>query len=158
MLATQEVVATSMAWATWTAEWSIWDAAETAEAVAFATFEAAATTVNEASAYAEWAWINLQAIAPEKALAIKATATAEAARATPTPTPSPTTTPHNVAVDNAVNLRSGPGTDHAKVGVTGPGDIFEVIGFQAGSAYNWLKVRYDGGVAWIAESLTRLRQ
>ena len=158
MLATQEVVATSMAWAIWTAEWSNWDAAETAEAVAYATFEAAATTVNEASANAEWAWINLQAIAPEKASAIKETSTAEAARATPTPTPSLTATPYYVSVDSAVNLRSGPGTNHAKVGVTKPGDTFAVIGYQAGNPYNWLEIRYGDSTAWIAESLTQSRR
>ena len=36
-----------------------------------------------------------------------------------------------------------------------PGDSLAVVGYQAGSPYNWLKIRYDGGIAWIAESLTR---
>ncbi len=124
---------------------------------AYATVNAAVTAVNEALAIAELAWVALQAIAPEKASAIRATMTAEAARATPTPTPSPTATSYFVFVDGAVNLRSGPGTNHDRVGVARPGDIFEVISYQAGSPYNWLKVRYDGGVTWIAESLTRLR-
>ena len=80
--------------------------------------------------------------------------TRAAADAMTTPTP----TPYRVSVDSAVNLRSGPGTNHAKVGVAQPGDTFAVIGYQSGSPYNWLKVRYDGGVAWIAESLTRLHR
>lgn len=63
--------------------------------------------------------------------------------------------PFHVSVESTVNLRSGPGTDHAKVGVARPGDILEVTGYQAGSPYNWLKVSYDGGEARIAESLTR---
>ncbi len=76
------------------------------------------------------------------------TATADA-RVTSTPTP------YRVVVDGAVNLRSGPGTNHARVGVARPGDTFAVIGYQAGNQYNWLKVRYDDGVAWIAESFTQ---
>lgn len=92
-----------------------------------------------------------------KGTANRATVDAIYARlsATPTPTPSPTATPYRVTVDSVVNLRSGPGTNHAKVGVARSGDTFAVIGYQAGSPYNWLKVRYDGGVAWIAESLAR---
>ena len=78
--------------------------------------------------------------------------------ATKTPAPTITHTPHRVSVDNAVNIRSGPGTQYGIVGVAQPGETFEVIGYQAGSPYNWLKVRYDGGVAWIAESLTRLHR
>lgn len=86
-------------------------------------------------------------------------ATVEAIYATQTarPVATPTPTPYRVAVDSSVNLRSGPGTEYARFGVAQPGDTFEVIGYEAGSPYNWLKVRYDGGVAWIAESLTRLR-
>ena len=82
--------------------------------------------------------------------------------ATPVPTntliPTDTPTPYSVSVNGAVNLRSRPGTNHAKVGVARPGDSLEVIGYQAGSPYNWLKVRYDGEEAWIAESLTRRRR
>ena len=76
--------------------------------------------------------------------------------ATPTQPPSPNATPYYVAVDSAVNLWSGPGTYQARVGVARPGDTFAVIGYQAGSPYNWLKIRHAGGSAWIAESLTRL--
>ena len=64
----------------------------------------------------------------------------------------------HVSVDSVVNLRSGPGTDYAMVSVAQPGDIFAVIGYQAGSPHNWMKVRYDGGEAWIAESLTQPRR
>ncbi len=71
------------------------------------------------------------------------------ARVTPTPTP------YHVSVDSTVNLRSGPGTNHAVVGVARPGDSFAVIGYQAGSPYNWLEIRYGDGTAWIAESLTQ---
>ena len=133
------------------------DAAKAAEADAFATYNAAATAVDEAIANAQWAWVQLQAIAPERVSAISATVTAEAVFGTSTPSPSPTATPYRVSVDSVINLRSGPGTAFAKVGVARPGDTFAVIGYQAGSPYNWLKVRYDGGIAWIAESLTRRR-
>ena len=80
--------------------------------------------------------------------------------ATPTPTivPSPTATPRYVTVDGEVNLRAGPGTNYAILGVARPGDAFAVIGYQAGSPYNWLQLRYAGGTAWIAESLTRARR
>ena len=97
------------------------------------------------------AYATLQAWAPDNAATVSVNLTATAL-ATPTPKP------YRVSVDNAVNLRSGPGTNHDRVGVARPGDMFEVIGYQAGNPYNWLKVRYDGGVAWIAESLTRLRR
>ena len=134
------------------------DAAYATADAAYATADAAYAIASAAAATANVAWRELQLIAPEKADALVATWTAEAAHATPTSTPSPTATPYYVSVDGAVNLRSGPGTDHAKVGVTGSGDIFEVIGFQAGNPYNWLQIRYGDGTAWIAESLTRLRQ
>ncbi|MCY4061722.1 MAG: trypsin-like peptidase domain-containing protein [Chloroflexi bacterium] len=74
---------------------------------------------------------------------------------TDTATPTNTPTPFSVSVNSNVNLRSGPGTEYARFGVAQSGDTFEVIGYQAGNPYNWLKVRYDGGIAWIAESLTR---
>ena len=127
------------------------DAPRATAKAAWATADAAYAIASAAAATANVAWRDLQLIAPEKADALVATWTAEAALVTATPTP------YRVSVDSAVNLRSGPGTDHARVGVTGPGDIFEVIGYQAGSPYNWLQVRYDGGEAWIAESLTRFR-
>ena len=122
--------------------------------------EKAVKTAQAARETLEAAHFHLFARAPEKAAAAGATWTAVAALATPTARPTPTSpTPHyRVSVDGAVNLRSGPGTNHASVGVARPGDTFEVIGYQAGSPYNWLKVRYDGGVAWIAESLTRLQR
>lgn len=69
-----------------------------------------------------------------------------------------TPTPFRVSVNGAVNLRSRPGTNHAIVGIARPGDSLEVIGYQAGNPYNWLKVRFDGGTAWIAESLTQRRR
>ncbi len=97
------------------------------------------------------AYATLQAWAPDKAATMSVNMTA-VALATPTPTP------YRVSVDGSVNLRSGPGTDHAKVGVTGPGDIFEVISYQAGNPYDWLEIRYGDGTAWIAESLTQLRR
>ncbi len=61
---------------------------------------------------------------------------------------------YRVSVDRTVNIRSGPGTNHTKIGVAQTGDVFAVIGYQAGSPYNWLKVRYAGKTAWIAESFT----
>ena len=61
---------------------------------------------------------------------------------------------YRVSVDQSVNLRAGPGTNHARIGVAEPDDVFEVAGKQAGSPYNWLEIRYGNGTAWIAESLT----
>ena len=101
----------------------------------------AVATATTAAKKVKSAYSTLQAVAPDKAATVSATLT--------------TVAPYFITVDDAINLRSGPGTNHAKVGVARPGDIFEVIGYQAGSPYNWLKVRYDGGEAWIAESLTR---
>lgn len=85
-----------------------------------------------------------------------ASATARRATETAVAMATLTPTPYRVTVDNAVNLRSGPGTEHSRVGVAQPGDSFAVIGYQAGSPYNWLRIRFGGDSAWIAESLTRL--
>ena len=68
-----------------------------------------------------------------------------------------TSTPYSVSVSAAVNIRSGPGTNYDRIGVAQPGDTFEVTGYHASRPYNWLKIRYAGGTAWIAESLTRRR-
>ena len=126
------------------------------------------------------AWSALQTVAPEKAAGVRATWTAESATfeaelatsnvewatltrptdtATPRPSPTsrPTATPYRVSAAVAVNIRSGPGTNYDRVGLAQPGDTFEVIGYWAGSPYNWLKIRYTGhwgGEAWIAESFT----
>ncbi len=126
------------------------------------------------------AWSALQTVAPEKAAGVRATWTAESATfeaelatsnvgwatltrptdtATPRPSPTskPTATPYRVSAAVAVNIRSGPGTNYDRVGLAQPGDTFEVIGYWAGSPYNWLKIRYTGhwgGKAWIAEPFT----
>lgn len=104
----------------------------------------AVATATTAAKQVKSAHSTLQAVAPDKASLVSATLTAVA--------------PYFVTVDDAINLRSGPGTNHSRVGVARPGDSFAVIGFQAGSPYNWLKVRYDGGEAWIAESLTQIHR
>lgn len=127
-----------------------YDAPHATSDAAYATFEVANTQRSAAAATSIVAWRDMQLIAPDKAEEVKATWTANAALVTPTPTP------YRVTVENAVNLRSGPGTEHTRVGVAQPGDSFAVIGYQAGSPYNWLRIRFGGDSAWIAESLTRL--
>lgn len=77
---------------------------------------------------------------------------------TDTPVPTDTATPYYVSVEGTVNLRSGPGTNYARVGVARTGDSFAVVGYQAGSPYNWLQIRYGDDTAWIAESLTQRRR
>lgn len=126
----------------------------------FETLEAGLTATTSKNKQAERATANAKttkqrATANAKATRQRSTADARAtvqARATPTPTP------YYVSVDDTVNLRSGPGTNHTRVGVARPGDSFAVIGYQAGSPYNWLEIRYGSGTAWIAESLTRLQR
>lgn len=114
-------------------------------------FEMAGTKAHFVVFYCEFAPTATPNRATSAARSTANRATADA-RGTPTPTP------YYVSVDSIVNLRSGPGTNHFRVGVAQPGDTFAVIGYQAGSPYNWLKVRYDSGAAWIAESLTQSRK
>ena len=129
------------------------------ESADLATFNAEAT-VRLSTLDAARATIIARATATGRAASRQATTNAIHATLTATPTAnsSPTSTPYHVSVAGEVNLRSGPGTNHALVGVAHPGDSFAVIGYQAGSPYNWLEILYGDGTAWIAESLTQPRR
>ena len=68
---------------------------------------------------------------------------------TMTPTPEPTATPAAAAftVDrDAVNLRSGPGTNYAVVGTAKRGQEFRPDGFN--QARDWLRFSLDGEHVW----------
>ena len=113
------------------------------------------------------AYLDLEAVAPDMAETVlahfaateqAATAIAIATEQRATPVARPTATPRYITVNGEVNLRAGPGTNYAIVGIARPGDAFAVMGYQAGSPYNWLEIRYGGGTAWIAESLTQVRR
>ncbi|MFL7793319.1 MAG: SH3 domain-containing protein, partial [Anaerolineae bacterium] len=80
-------------------------------------------------------------------------ATAQPTAGLPTATPlpptqvSPTAAPATVvAGTEGVNVRSGPGTDFAKVGLLGPGAEAPVIGRYGG----WWQIDYVGSPAWVA--------
>jgi lipoprotein-anchoring transpeptidase ErfK/SrfK len=69
-----------------------------------------------------------------------------AAPALPTQIP-PTAAPATVVADaDGVNVRSGPGTDFAKIGFLSPGAEAKVIGRHG----DWWRIDYAGAQAWVA--------
>lgn len=69
-----------------------------------------------------------------------------------TATPVPTEIIGRVIADTAVNIRSGPNTSFAPVGVASPGDEFVVIGRNG--AGDWIQIELEGAEeAWIATFL-----
>ncbi len=73
-------------------------------------------------------------------------------RPTPTPvaTPTPTPPPYPVVVTNeAINLRSGPGTIYPRVGKTQPGLVYRIMGKNKQGS--WWEIEMPGGKkAWIS--------
>ena len=96
---------------------------------------------------------------PERAIvsttAAPATSTqedADTATPAPTDTPVPTEITGRVVADTPVNIRSGPGTNFAPVGVASPGDEFVVVG-RNGTG-DWIRIEFEGAEeAWIAAFL-----
>ncbi len=86
------------------------------------------------------------------------------ARDTATPTPSPSATraasvtaslPHAVVTTDALNVRTGPGTNYPKTGVVRKGDQVVVTGRTERG--DWLAVTLaDGKKGWVAASLVKL--
>jgi len=56
---------------------------------------------------------------------------------------------------DGLNVRSGPGTGYAVLGQLQRGERIEVVHLVRGSPYNWYRVVYKGGVAYIAAEYTR---
>jgi lipoprotein-anchoring transpeptidase ErfK/SrfK len=80
-------------------------------------------------------------------------ATAQPTAGLPTATPlAPTQVPPTaapatvVAGTDGVNVRSGPGTDFAKIGLLAPGAEARVIGRHG----DWWQIEYEGMSAWVA--------
>jgi len=75
--------------------------------------------------------------------------TANLLAATPLPTtqiPSAAAPAMVVASADGVNVRSGPGTDFAKIGLLSPGAEAKVTGRYG----DWWRIEYDGVSAWVA--------
>jgi len=85
------------------------------------------------------------------ATALPATATPEATE-TPEPTATPTELPVATltALRNA-NVRSGPGTQYARLGTITAGETAEIIGRTR--AGDWWQFEFDGDPAWISADL-----
>ncbi len=89
-----------------------------------------------------------------------ATATPEPPTATPepeftaTPEATPTETPNPTArltANQAVNVRSGPGTNYTTIGSLSAGQTFEITGKNP--AGDWLEFQFDGRQGWVKSSL-----
>ncbi|MCB0199120.1 MAG: protein kinase [Anaerolineae bacterium] len=83
----------------------------------------------------------------------------EAPTSTPIPDP-PTATPvrdptARVAGSSTVNVRSGPGTDYARVGEVRGGETFTIVGRNSDSTW-WQICCVAGDPAWIAASLVQV--
>ena len=55
----------------------------------------------------------------------------------------------NVTARVAVNVRSGPGTDHSRIGVLYPGESLSIRG---SAANGWVPVTWRGRNAWVASA------
>lgn len=73
---------------------------------------------------------------------------------TPSITPQPSATPSVVTLtvlQEAVNLRAGPGTEFEIVGQLEFGDTAEVIG--ANADFTWLVINFEGDTVWVAADI-----
>jgi len=75
--------------------------------------------------------------------------------ATPAPEPTPTPIPTAIVTADALNLRSGPGTEYDRMGLVRLGDELKVVGRN--EAGDWIAVVAPGGInAWVAVEYTKL--
>ena len=51
-------------------------------------------------------------------------------------------------VCRALNVRKGPGTKNARVGILYRGDAVQVLSVDGG----WARIAYDGGIAYVSAS------
>jgi hypothetical protein len=77
------------------------------------------------------------------------------ATATPdvTATPTPLPVPQLTALRN-VNVRSGPGTNYARIGTLAGGDSADVTGTNPGG--DWYQIDFNGKPGWVSEDLISL--
>ncbi len=66
----------------------------------------------------------------------------------PTETPNPTA---RLSASQAVNVRSGPGTNYAAIGKLAVGQSYEITGKNQGG--DWLQFQFDGRQGWVLSSL-----
>ena len=87
---------------------------------------------------------------PAPAQVVPATEAAAPTASAPTPPPSPA---ENVGptlrAGQAVNIRSGPGTDYSVIGGLQPGNDIPVLGRDSGGT--WLVIAYASGQGWVAK-------
>ncbi|MDP7421033.1 MAG: SH3 domain-containing protein, partial [bacterium] len=62
--------------------------------------------------------------------------------------------PGRVIASIGLNVRSGPGINHSKVGVLSHGTMITIIGENNG----WYKIKYGGGVAWVCGRYVNVRK
>jgi hypothetical protein len=72
---------------------------------------------------------------------------AEAPTAEPTPEPSPTPQVAQLVLNDAVNIRSGPGTNYGLLGSEQQGSTFRITGRSPDGA--WWQIDYNGRAGWI---------
>ena len=51
-------------------------------------------------------------------------------------------------IGRRMNVRQGPGTNYAVVGIAAPGEQYRITGKSPGSG-DWWQIEYEGGSAWI---------
>jgi hypothetical protein len=69
------------------------------------------------------------------------------------PMPTPLPAPQVSALRNA-NVRSGPGTNYARLGTLAGGQTANVLGKNA--AGNWYQIEFDGDVGWVTSDLVNV--
>ena len=76
----------------------------------------------------------------------------------PTPTPAPVSGGQTVRITGgSVNVRSGPGTGFAVLGVVHGGDALPYQDeAHLGGGVTWYAVAYDGGIGWVSGTLAEL--
>jgi len=87
------------------------------------------------------------------------TGTSETAPADPAaaPTVAPTDTPElkaQASMTQQVNVRGGPSTNYAVVGLANPGQVFDITGKNA--AGDWWQINYNGQQGWVLGELVTL--
>lgn len=74
---------------------------------------------------------------------------------TPTPTPTPTIEPASLTTRREMNVRAGPGTNYAIIGLTAGGEKFLITGKNP--AGDWLQIEMEENeIGWVYKQLVEL--
>ncbi|MCP4211820.1 MAG: SH3 domain-containing protein, partial [Halieaceae bacterium] len=93
---------------------------------------------------------------PEPLASKRPEATATAIEVAPTLTPTAEIVPSLIVSSDSINVRSGPGTAYAKVGVAAQGDGFRVTAKNEGGSW-WQVCCFDGQPGWLFGDLVDLQ-